>query len=213
MRIAKLPNFSNLTKKLMAKKQKESIRTIFAGFLYLCARKSRDIMKNLLELIEARYSARSYSDRKVEQEKIDYILECARLAPSAVNFQPWRFIIVESEEKRTALHAGYAQEWFQQAPLYIVVCGDKSQSWTRKKDSHDHADIDAAIAAEHICLAATEVGLGSCWVCNFRPAIVSEVLGIDGETVYPVAIIPIGYATDAPTEKKRKSLDEILTRI
>ena len=170
-------------------------------------------MKNLLELIEARYSARAYSDRKVEQEKIDYILECARLAPSAVNFQPWRFILVESEEKRKALHAGYAQEWFQQAPLYIVVCGDHSQSWTRKKDSHDHADIDAAIASEHICLAATEVGLGSCWVCNFRPAIVSEVLGIDGETVYPVAIIPIGYATDTPTLKKRKALDEILTRI
>ena len=197
----------------MAKKQKESIRAFFAGFLYLCARKSKDSMKNLLELIETRYSARSYSDMVVEQEKIDYILECARLAPSAVNFQPWKFIIVESEEKRTALHAGYAQEWFQQAPLYIVVCGDKSQSWTRKKDSHDHADIDAAIAAEHICLAATEVGLGSCWVCNFRPAIVSEVLGIDGETVYPVAIIPIGYATDTPTEKKRKSLDETLTRI
>ena len=87
------------------------------AFYYLCTRKSKDIMKNLLELIEARYSARSYSDRKVEQEKIDYILECARLAPSAVNFQPWKFIIVESEEKRTALHAGYAQEWFQQAPL------------------------------------------------------------------------------------------------
>ena len=170
-------------------------------------------MKNLLELIEARYSARSYSDREVEQEKIDYILECARLAPSAVNFQPWKFILVESEEKRKALHAGYAQEWFQQAPLYIVVCGDHSQSWTRKKDSHDHADIDAAIAAEHICLAATEVGLGSCWVCDFRPAIVSEVLGIDGETVYPVAIIPIGYATDTPTLKKRKTLEEILTKI
>ena len=170
-------------------------------------------MGNFLDLIKARYSARSYEQRAVEQEKIDYILECARLAPSAVNFQPWKFIIVESEEKRTALHAGYAQEWFQQAPIYIVVCADKSQSWTRKKDSHDHADIDAAIAAEHICLAATEVGLGSCWVCNFRPAIVSEVLGIDGETVYPVAIIPIGYAADAPTEKKRKSLDEILSKI
>ena len=193
--------------------QKEPIRTIFASFLYLCRTKAIKTMANFLELVKARYSARAYEQRPIEQEKIDYILECARLAPSAVNFQPWKFIIVESEEKRTALHAGYAQEWFQQAPLYIVVCGDKSQSWTRKKDSHDHADIDAAIAAEHICLAATEVGLGSCWVCNFRPAIVSEVLGIDGETVYPVAIIPIGYAADAPTEKKRKSLDEILTKI
>ena len=182
-------------------------------FYYLCTSKTIKTMGKFLDLVTERYSARAYSQQPVEQEKIDYILECARLAPSAVNFQPWKFILVESEEKRTALHAGYAQEWFQQAPLYIVVCGDHSQSWTRKKDSHDHADIDAAIAAEHICLAATEVGLGSCWVCNFRPAIVSEVLGIDGETVYPVAIIPIGYATDTPTVKKRKPLDEILTKI
>ena len=181
--------------------------------LSLHQQNDKKTMGNFLELVKERYSARAYEQRAVEQEKIDYILECARLAPSAVNFQPWKFIIVESEEKRVALHAGDAQEWFQQAPMYIVVCGDKSQSWTRKKDSHDHADIDAAIAAEHICLAATEVGLGSCWVCNFRPAIVSEVLGIDGETVYPVAIIPIGYATDTPTEKKRKSLDEILTKL
>ena len=169
-------------------------------------------MKNFLDLVTERYSARAYSDRKVEQEKIDYILECARLAPSAVNFQPWKFILVESEEKRTALHACYAQEWFQQAPLYIVVCGDHSQSWTRKRDGHDHADIDAAIATEHICLAATEVGLGSCWVCNFRPQVVSEVLGLEGD-IYPVAIVPLGYATDTPTPKKRKPLDEILTRI
>ena len=169
-------------------------------------------MGNFLELVKARYSARAYSDRVVEQEKIDYILECARLAPSAVNFQPWRFIVVESEEKRTALHACYAQEWFQQAPLYIGVCGDKSQSWTRRRDGHDHADIDAAIATEHICLAATEVGLGSCWVCNFRPQVVNEVLGLEGE-VYPVAIVPLGYATDEPAEKRRKSLDDILTRI
>ena len=168
-------------------------------------------MKNFLDLVTERYSARAYSDRKVEQEKIDYILVCARLAPSAVNFQPWRFIIVESEEKRTALHACYAQKWFQQAPIYIVVCGDKSQSWTRKRDGHDHADIDAAIATEHICLAATEVGLGSCWVCNFRPQVVNEVLGLEGD-IYPVAIVPLGYATDTPTLKKRKPLEEIVEK-
>lgn len=182
------------------------------AFYYLCSTKSKDNMKNLLDLIKERYSVRAYTQQPVEQEKIDYILECARLAPSAVNFQPWKFIIVESEEKRTALHACYAQEWFQQAPIYIVVCADKSISWTRRRDGHDHADIDAAVATEHICLAATEVGLGSCWVCNFRPQVVNEVLGLEGD-VYPVAIVPLGYAADEPTEKKRKAIEELVERI
>ena len=106
----------------------------------------------------------------------------------------------------------YKREWLREAPLYIVICGNKAQSWKRRADGHDHADIDAAIATEHICLAATEQGLGSCWVCNFDVARCSEILGIEGD-LYPVAILPIGYATDEPTEKKRKSLEEIVSRM
>ena len=169
-------------------------------------------MKSFLDLVEARYSSRAYSDRKVEPEKIEYLLECARLAPSAVNFQPWHFIVVESEEMCARLPECYKREWLREAPLYIVICGNKAQSWKRRVDGHDHADIDAAIATEHICLAATEQGLGSCWVCNFDVARCSEILGIEGD-LYPVAILPIGYATDEPTEKKRKSLEEIVSRM
>ena len=169
-------------------------------------------MKSFLELVEARYSSRAYSDRKVEPEKIEYLLECARLAPSAVNFQPWHFIVVESEEMCARLSECYKREWLREAPLYIVICGNKAQSWKRRADGHDHADIDAAIATEHICLAATEQGLGSCWVCNFDVDRCSEILGIEGD-LYPVAILPIGYATDEPTEKKRKSLEEIVSRM
>ena len=169
-------------------------------------------MKSFLDLVEARYSSRAYSDRKVEPEKIEYLLECARLAPSAVNFQPWHFIVVESEEMCARLPECYKREWLREAPLYIVICGNKAQSWKRRADGHDHADIDAAIATEHICLAATEQGLGSCWVCNFDVARCSEILGIEGD-LYPVAILPIGYATDEPTEKKRKSLEEIVSRM
>jgi nitroreductase len=169
-------------------------------------------MKNFLELVKARYSSRAYSDRKVEPEKVEYLLECARLAPSAVNLQPWHFIVVESEEKRTRLPECYKREWLREAPLFIVVCADKSQSWKRRKDGHDHADIDAAIATEHICLAATEQGLGSCWVCNFDVDLCSEILDIQGD-LYPVAIIPIGYANDEPTEKKRKEFGDVVSRI
>ena len=169
-------------------------------------------MKNFLELVKARYSSRAYSDRKVEPEKVEYLLECARLAPSAVNLQPWHFIVVEGADMRSKLAECYKREWLREAPLYIVVCADKAQSWKRRKDGHDHADIDAAIAIEHICLAATEQGLGSCWVCNFDAELCSQVLNLEGE-LYPVAIIPIGYATDEPTEKRRKALEEIVSRM
>ncbi|MBO5235010.1 MAG: nitroreductase family protein [Alistipes sp.] len=169
-------------------------------------------MKSFLELVEARYSSRSYSDRAVEPEKVEYLLECARLAPSAVNFQPWKFVVVESVEKRARLQECYLREWFREAPLYVVVCADKAQSWKRKLDGHDHADIDAAIATEHICLAATELGLGSCWVCNFDADLCSEVLDLEGE-LYPVAIVPIGYPTDEPTSKKRKPIEDVVSKV
>ena len=169
-------------------------------------------MKSFLDLVEARYSSRSYSDRAVEPEKVEYLLECARLAPSAVNFQPWKFVVVESAEKRARLQECYLREWFREAPLYVVVCADKAQSWKRKLDGHDHADIDAAIATEHICLAATELGLGSCWVCNFDADLCSEVLDLEGE-LYPVAIVPIGYPTDEPTSKKRKPIEDVVSKV
>lgn len=164
-------------------------------------------MGNFLELVRKRYSVRQYSQQPVEREKLDYILECARLAPSAVNFQPWRFVVVDSAERKAGLCACYKREWLAEAPMYIVVCADRSQSWKRGCDGHDHADIDAAIAAEHICLAAADCGLGSCWVCNFDVARCTELLGLDKD-VYPVVIIPVGYAVGAPTDKKRKPLSE-----
>lgn len=164
---------------------------------------------NFQDLVKARYSVRSYRTQDVEREKLEYVLECARLAPSAVNFQPWRFYVVAGDASKAALRRCYAREWFSQAPLYIVVCADVSVSWKRGSDGHDHADVDAAIAAEHICLAATEQGLGSCWVCNFDVAFCREALQLPG-TLRPVALIPIGYPAGEPTEKKRKPLSEIV---
>ena len=125
-------------------------------------------------------------------------------AASAVNFQPWRFFVVASDARREALRRCYHREWFAEAPLCIAVCVDESVSWKRKSDGHDHADIDAAIAAEHICLAAAEQGLGSCWVCNFDVPLCREALELPA-TLRPVVLIPVGY----PAQKKRKSPDEV----
>ena len=103
-----------------------------------------------LELVRKRCSVRQYSDRTVEPEKMNYVLEAARLAPSAVNKQPWHMLLVESEEKRQLLQSCYNREWFKQAPLYLIVCGDHTESWKRA-DGKDHLDIDVAILTEHLC--------------------------------------------------------------
>lgn len=164
---------------------------------------------NFLELVKARYSARKYAGRPVEADKLDYIMECVRMAPSAVNFQPWRFRIVTDEATLKALQQCYKREWLATAPCIIVACTNHDESWHRRADNKDHGDIDIAIAVEHLCLAATEQGLGTCWVCNFDAAQCSEVLGLPGN-LEPSVLIPVGYAEDEPTEKKRKSLNEIL---
>lgn len=166
---------------------------------------------NFLELVKNRYSARSYKPEMVEQEKIDYIIECARLAPSAVNYQPWHFIVVKSNAEKQKLHQCYPREWFVEAPVYIVICADQSTAWVRKSDNKNHADIDASIATEHICLAATEKGLGSCWVCNFEPTTLIHSFHLNPNQ-YPVAIIPLGYVKDQPQSRSiRKDVNEIVS--
>lgn len=167
---------------------------------------------DFLELVKQRHSVRNYESRPIEPEKLEYILECVRLAPSAVNFQPWKFAVVTDPELLKQIKTVYAREWFQTAPCVIVACADHSSSWHRQADGKDHADIDVAIAVEHLCLAATQQGLGTCWVCNFDVPRCAEIMGLS-ENLTPVVLIPIGYAvkSDIP-EKKRKAKDEILLK-
>lgn len=163
----------------------------------------------MLDLVKARYSVRKYLPNQVEQSKLDYIMECVRLAPSAVNFQPWRFYIITDDEKLKAIKKSYPREWIATVPCIIVACANHNESWHRQSDGKDHADIDVAIATEHLCLAAAEVGLGTCWICNFNVPCCREILSLPPE-IEPVALIPIGYATEAIIpEKKRKPLEEI----
>lgn len=165
---------------------------------------------NLLELIQKRYSVRGYLAKDVEDDKLEYILECARLAPSACNFQPWVFYVVKEEKNREIIQNCYVKSWMQEPPVFIVVCKDSSQSWKRG-DEKDFGDVDAAIAAEHICLAAAELGLGTCWICNFNTALLKQGLNIP-DHLEALAIFPIGYIdTDRSKvpEKKRKSLEKV----
>lgn len=96
--------------------------------------------------------------------------------------------------------------------MYIIACKDSSQAWVRNSfDNKNFSDIDIAIAAEHICLAASDIGLGTCWVCNFDPKLLAELLNMPSN-LEAIAIFPLGYIdykNSNTTEKKRKSLSEI----
>ena len=163
---------------------------------------------NFLELVKNRYSCRAYKPFEVEREKLDYILECVRHAPSAVNKQPWRFHVVGREEDKDRLQQCYSRDWFKTAPLYVIASILHDEEWVRA-DGKRHGDIDIAIAVEHLCLAATEQGLGTCWVCNFDAVLCKRLFNLPANEE-PAVIIPIGYAADEPKEKKRKPIEDII---
>lgn len=164
---------------------------------------------NFLDLAGSRYSCRAYQPRAIEPEKLDYILQCVRLAPSAVNRQPWRFHIITSADERQKLQECYNREWFRSAPLYLIASVMHDEEWVRA-DGKRHGDIDIAIAVEHLCLAATEQGLGTCWVCNFDAEACRTLFHLP-ENEEPAVLIPLGYPADEPKPKIRKSLEEITT--
>ncbi len=160
-----------------------------------------------------RYSCRSYSNAPVARDLIAAVLDAVRLAPAACNRQPGKFLVIDTPGLRAEIQKSYGRDWFKEAPVYIVALGIHDEAWHRPFDGKDHTDVDVAIAVEHLCLAATTLGLGTCWVCNFDPKIVAEALALP-EGVEPVAIIPIGHP-DTPAdagapEKKRKEFDEIV---
>lgn len=165
------------------------------------------------ELCISRFSARKYTNDPVGEADLNYIMECVNLAPSAVNRQPWHWIVVTSEEAKAKLQQCYAREWFATAPLYIIGMRAKEENWVRKYDDKQHGDIDVAIATEHLCLAAAERGLGTCWVCNYDTDKMQQFFPREGYEA--VVIVPVGHiAPDCPhAEKKRKALEEIMEEV
>jgi nitroreductase len=134
-------------------------------------------------------------------------MECVRLAPSAVNKQPWKFRVITNEADKAKLKECYHRDWFKTAPMYIIASIMHDEEWVRADGKH-HGDIDIAIAVEHLCLAAAEQGLGTCWVCNFDKERCHTLFHIDDPEEVAV-LIPIGYAADQPKEKNRKPMNEI----
>lgn len=161
-----------------------------------------------LEIVRERYSVRAYQPTPVEEEKLQQVLEAARLAPTAANRQPFRLIVIATAGRESELKRVYARPWFMQAPLILCICAVPDEGWVRV-DGKPYADVDAAIAMDHLILAARWLGLGTCWVADFDPQAAREVLGLT-EGVEPVAFTPLGYPADRPRPKRRKPLAELV---
>ncbi|MDR1340290.1 MAG: nitroreductase family protein [Prevotellaceae bacterium] len=164
-----------------------------------------------IELATKRFSARKYLAKKVEPEKLQQILEAGRIAPTACNNQPFKLLVIESDEGLEKLKKAYKAFG---APLAIIVCSDREQCWKRPFDRKKSGDIDASIVTDHIMLQATELGLGSVWVCNFDPEIIRKEFNIP-DNLEPVNLLMAGYSADeAPNPRHfiRKSMDEITVK-
>jgi nitroreductase len=168
------------------------------------------------ELIRGRESIRSYDpDRPVDNEKLNRILEAGRLAPSAVNYQPWRFLVVSSPEMLAKVRQCYRGEWFSDAPHILIIVGNVDEAWVRKTDGYNSIETDLTIAMDHMILAAEYEGVATCWIEAYDPFKLREALAIkENEKVF--SITPLGYPKPGfakKGEKKRKPLSEIVERI
>jgi nitroreductase len=162
------------------------------------------------EVIFQRRSVRGYKNDVIPDEVLDRVLDSLRVAPSAANQQPRHFIVVKDPETKLSLRKAYDREWMSSAPVVVAGCVDPSKAWKRH-DGFNAAEVDLAIAFDHMTLAAANEGLGTCWICNFDEAKAKEVLGIP-EGIRLVALMPVGYPDpEVPVRPfARKTLGEIL---
>jgi nitroreductase len=161
----------------------------------------------VLEAIRKRYSCRTYQDRPIEKEKLSQILEAARLAPSAKNLQDWRFVVVTDKEKKHKLaEAANNQMFIEKAGAIIIAC---SVSGEIMRCGQAIGPIDVAIALEHICLQATQLGLATCWIGSFYPDKVRPIVGIP-QDVAIIELMALGYPADKQKEPKREPIERIV---
>ncbi|MDD1752745.1 MAG: nitroreductase family protein [Methanotrichaceae archaeon] len=163
---------------------------------------------NVMDAIKARRSIRAYQDRSVEDEKLRAMLEAGRLAPSAGNFQDWKFIIVRDKEKRQLLSAAAKDQAFvAQAPVVIAACGTETE-YIMTCGQHTYP-IDVAISVDHMSLEAVNQGLGTCWIGAFYEDQVKEILGVP-DKIRVVVMLTLGYPAESPSSRPRKKLEEIV---
>ncbi|MEF8848044.1 MAG: nitroreductase family protein [Candidatus Thermoplasmatota archaeon] len=174
------------------------------------------------KVIQKRESVRKFKDKNIEDSKIKTILECARWAPSALNKQSWEFIVVKSKDtiQKISKASHFINRWMKDAPVIIIACGDPKEGSIHNEINY--YSINVAIAMEHLILAATNEGLGSCWIAAFDEKKIKKILDIP-EEIKVIALTPLGYPSEKQglqgrinkffsKSKKRKSLNRIVHR-
>ena len=165
------------------------------------------------ELIGKRDSLRNYDpDRPVPEEVLPRIMDVGRIAPSAHNTSPWKFILLSSPELLSKVKMCYQREWIRDAPHILIVAGLRNEAWIREYDGYNSVETDAAIALTHIILAAANEGVGTCWIMAYNPFALREALRL-GDNYQIFGITPLGYPKQGyqrTAEKKRKQMEDVV---
>lgn len=149
-----------------------------------------------------RRSIRTYKREHIPKDKLEKLLETARLAPSAANRQNWKFIVIENEQIKNQLISACNNQAFVGTASHVIAgIGDPTQKWHQ---------VDLAIALEHIVLEAVELGLGTCWIGAFNEEDVKKILKIPQDRKV-VALLTVGVPAESPSARPRKALEEIVT--
>ena len=168
-------------------------------------------LMDIFKVFRDRRSIRKFKETPVALEKIEQILDSARLAPSWKNMQCWRFLVLTEADKREKILAAFpddnpGKKAIAAAPVVIVVCGNPDESDVENGIEYFVADV--AIAFEHLCLAAHALGLGTCWMGWYDEKVIKLALGIP-DSIRVVGITPLGYPDQEPKPRPRKALAEI----
>ncbi len=163
---------------------------------------------DVFEAIATRYSVRGYKPDPVADELLAKVLAAARQAPTAANRQPFRIVVIHTQGRQEELARVYARLWFGRAPLVLAFVAVPGEAW-RRMDDKPYDEVDATIAMDHLVLAATALGLGTCWVAAFDPVAAREVLGLPDD-VEPIAFTPLGYPDKPRASTDRRPLEELV---
>ncbi len=171
-------------------------------------------MNDFLTLTKKRCSTRAYTMQKVEPEKLEKLLEAAHVAPTAANRQPCKILVVQTENGLSKV--GKAANIYG-APLALIVCADHEKAWVRPFDRKQSCDIDASILTDHMMLQAADLGLGSVWICYFKPDILRTEFALP-DNLEPINILAVGYAAEPFSSPDRHSetripIQELVTHL
>lgn len=164
-----------------------------------------------LDLLNKRYSVRKFLDKQVEDEKIDKILEAARLAPTACNYQPLKIYVLKSKEALEKLQKCKYSHFGE--TLAFIICQDKDKCWKREFDNKLSGEVDASIVTTYMMLEITSLSLGSTWIMHFIPDALIEEFNIPSN-LEPVSILVAGYTAEdakpSPRHSQRKEISELI---